>query len=350
MKKPIALLLMLFAVITNASAQNIKEIKLRPQKGAYSPKQYYITAVTDDRQDTTNIGTMRAGLAGKQVTINLKEGTATAVTKFIEASLDRKSNTTPVHLHITKLEVSEQNNAGRQQADLAIGLAFYKDGQFLVEFTSSGYAQTGLDVSMYIEKLVKDNLINGLQQFDTWLAGRETAGSKAVKANVKLATTYDDEDVIVYNRNIPLQISDFKGRPDDMSMGAAGTYSGFAMGYSYRETNSGMVLNIELTTMFYTTKSWFKERGKDAHTLNHEQRHFDIAATVACQMADSIRSANFTPKNFTKELADLQKHFQNLLDERQQAYDDETEHGLERTQQALWNTKIDEMLRRRDCY
>lgn len=340
------LILITFAL--QLSAQDARIIKLRPNKKLYKPHNYYITAIIDDRDGKNNIGTMRAGLTNKTVSINLDGGAAKAIETFINNSIEQNIQLDALEMHITQLQVSEKNVGTLQQADLTYGVAFYQNGNKLIEYTGSGYIQTGFDASAYIEKLIKNNIERSLRDFDNWYT--KTEGDAGVQSTVRFSQSGDDKDLIYYNKNKKLQLSDFESEPDDMSKGAAATYSGISMKYSHERKGRTIKLDIMLYVYFDKSKSWCKEAGKSAKTLNHEQLHFDITALNACRLAEKIMSYNFNTENYTSELEALLKETDKEGAALQNKYDKETNHGIKQDIQKQWNDTIRDELNTVNCY
>jgi len=339
--------LLLVACALQLSAQDARIIKLRPNKKLYRPHNYSIIHVTDDRDEKDNIGTMRAGMANKTVPINLDGGAAKAIETFINSSIEQDTNQDALEMHITQLRISEKNAGNLQQADLNYGVAFYQNGNKLVEYTGSGYIQTGFDASAYIEKLIKSNIERSLQDFDNWYS--KTEGSAGVQVAVKIVPG-NDRDAIYYNKNRQLTLRDFQGTPDDISKGAAATYSGIAMKYSHERKGRTVKLDVQLNVYFDKQHSWCKENGKSSKTLNHEQLHFDITALNACRLADKIRHFKFSIENYQSELESLLREADKEGSILQNGYDKETMHGTKPEEQQIWDDDIRTELNNADCY
>lgn len=329
------------------AAQEARIIKLKPNKKLYTPHNYYITTVVDDRDEKDNIGTMRAGLANKVVPINLEGGAAKAIETFLNNSIQQNTQLDGLEMHITQLRISEKNVDMRQQADLTYGVAFYQNGNKLVEYTGSGYIQTGFDASAYIEKLIKSNIERGLQDFDKWYTKSE--GTAGVVASVKIVPAAD-KDAIYYSKNRKLSLKDFEGEPDELSKGAAATYSGIAMKYSHERKGRTVKLEVQLNVYFDKQHSWCKENGRSAKTLNHEQLHFDITALNACRFADKIRTYTFSIENYQSELENLLREADKEGSVLQNSYDKDTVHGTKPTEQKSWDDEIRTALSKMDCY
>lgn len=330
----------------------MKIIKLKQEKASFKPQRFHIISVTDDRADTTNIGTMHAGILNKLTQINLQNGSTASISRFIENNIVQDTATAGIELHIIQLEISEKITGMKQQADLAMGVAFYFYGNKLVEYSGSAFMQTGADASIYIETLIRQNLERSLKEFDKWLEQNKNSITKnaGVEVNVEIARTLDDLDQILYSKSRPLTFDDFKGEPDDLSIGAAATFSGVDMKY-YTETKNGLTaVKVVLTPYADKSKSWKKKDINNSNILQHEQLHFDITAIKACELADSIRQQVFTVDNFGSILKDMLRRTDKETMQMQLMYDKETVHGTNTKKQKEWNENITALLDKLSCY
>jgi hypothetical protein len=323
-------------------AQPVKYAKLKATEGPISIRGYHIERVVDERLDTSNIGTMRAGLMNKITAVNLEDGVTASVTRFIKDFVAQTGESPAVELHVLELKVAETANGIQEKASLVTRYGFYIQGQKLIDYTGSSTARSGLDVSPYIGKLVSRSLEDVLREFERWWSAHKQLYDETAKPEIRVhfADSIPDKDLIAYDAKRPLSWEDFEGRPDDMSKGDAGTYSGFSIQYGQTLGPAGLQVNVELVPFFDKTKSWVKPAGKTSDILRHEQLHFDITVLKAHQLAAAIQSASFSREHFKEELAGLQKKYQREMQDMQLQYDQETQHSLVKKQQILWETSI----------
>lgn len=344
----IILLFVLIIYPVLAFGQEVRTIKLKPKKQLYNPANYYIEAVFDDRNDTTNIGKMRAGILNKPTFVNLENGAANAILNLLRSHTQDDNNRTRVQMHITRLEVVEQNVGMKQQAEVYIGVAFYEKGDKLIEYTGSANIQTGLDASAYISQLVINNIEHCLESFDKRIGERKTVTE--VIANVKIDGTSTDPELIPFNNNVTLTYGDFSGDPDDLSMASALTYSGVSMRYQHGEQNGQIHLNVTLSAYFDKTKSWCRPNAKNEKMLNHELLHFQITALNTCRLAKTIQAYKFSTADYEKELSNLLKEADKEGARLQNQYDKETTHGVKTAEQQKWNKEIRTQLDTENCF
>lgn len=334
-----------------SNAQEVRNLKLKQQKLKYHPQHYYITNIVDDRADTSNIGTMRAGLANKTVQITLQNGVVSSLYNFIQKNLQQDETKAPIEVHITKMAVSEKTSGFTEQADLATAFAFYANGTRLIEYSGSAYAKTGMDASAYIEQLIRQNLESSLEAFDKWWGQNKdmVTGKPAVKVEVVIEDRVDDPDQVPYSKKL-LTWDEFRGEADDLSLGAAATSSGLSIRMNSENKDGKNKVVVTITPFFDKTHSWVKPSGKNAAALTHEQMHFNITGLMACALASEILGTTYFVENFSQEIAKIHKRYIKELERRQNEYDKETAHGTIAERQRAWEQQLNNELSNATCY
>lgn len=353
MKKAGLLLITQLIFILNISfAEDTKTVKLKQQKISYTPANYHIGSVLDERPDTTSIGYYHTRLSNKEVNINLENGVASSLKNYIDKNLLQDKSLPEISLHITRLDVTEKKAGLAVQMDLNCTLAFYVNGTKLIEYTGSSYTQSINDPSAYIETMLRQNIEKSIKDFDKWLDNNKNSliTDAPIDIEVIIAKTTDDPEQVVYSKNIRLQTQDFQGQPDDLNSGAAATYSGIDFKYTTETRNYNTKVIVTLTPYFDRSKSWKRTQNLPASVLEHEQRHFDITGYKACELADSIAHHSFTKENFGKELKDLLRKTDKDISALQSQYDTETNHGTNAAKQQQWNKTIRDKLKELSCY
>jgi len=142
----------------------------------------------------------------------------------------------------------------------------------------------------------------------------------------------------------PVTWKDFKGTPDSTSEFAAMIYSGIGMKYEFRQSGNKTIVEVRLHPYMNREKSWYKDSLITDHLLRHEQGHFDIAAIVAKELAERIRTNHYNVANFKDEIDRLHKEYLHILWERQVSYDEQTQHGMHAEQQIAWHLELSQRL------
>jgi len=337
-------------------AQAVKTINFRQEKLKTRLQNYYIAGVRDDRQDTTTIGSVRAGVFSKKyVSLNLPGGAAAAISDFLKANLTQDTRTSPITLHIAQLEVAEKTGGLKAESEVRMNIAFYNAGGKIVEYKGNNTVQSTMDATRYIEELIRRGLDDMLQQFDAW-AGQNQQQLKAsnsgpsIEVQAEIAASSDDTDRIAWSGGRLLTLDDFKGRPDDLSRAAAATNSGLDVRTSQQTQYSQTRVVVTILPFFDKSRSWCRANNRNEVTLQHEQQHFNITAIKACELADTIRNFTFTPGNFMKELEQLYRQKEKEIQQQQELYDKQTNHGQASAAQAIWEKMIKELLGKQGCY
>jgi hypothetical protein len=139
----------------------------------------------------------------------------------------------------------------------------------------------------------------------------------------------------------PLAWSDFRGRPDLESPVAAAT----SYALTWESDCSPEGFRFRVTSVFLPDQSWVKpdvlsRSQENARTLAHEQTHFDLSEVHARRMR-RVLSRLVTPCRLTEEqLAAALDPVRREDAARQDRYDRETDHGLDRAQQARWDDEV----------
>jgi hypothetical protein len=358
MQKKFAVFVMLTLWGISLSAQDIKYIELKNIKISSPLKNYHIVLVKDDRPDTSNIGSIRTGVFNKKMTpLNLQNGVRNSFTRFINNNVVQDTSTTALELHISRLSVTEKSSSGLKiENELTISFSFFDGSQKLVENTAGGTTQSTGDASKLIEELIRGNLENTLHQFDDWWLKNQAAYTiqktkPAINVEVSLEENAQDSDIVAYSSKRPLTLDDFQGKPDDLSRAAAISYTVLFIKYSSaRDISNLTIVDVYVIANFDKTRSWCLKNSRTQETLEHEQRHFDITAIKACELAKMIKEFQFSVDNYPRELEKLQKQKQKELGQMQDQYDSETRHGTIPAMQERWNKIIKDQLQNLTCY
>lgn len=137
----------------------------------------------------------------------------------------------------------------------------------------------------------------------------------------------------------PLRWGDFKGKPPASSAdNTVAQASSVIKLNTIGQTEGGMI--VEIKVVFNPEGSWVLPGHQNPIVLNHEQRHFDIAEYHARRMRATLKHADRHQLVFQRISRDC--------DEMQDRYDRETRHGTDLRQQAIWDKKIEALLKSLD--
>ena len=157
--------------------------------------------------------------------------------------------------------------------------------------------------------------------------------------------------VIDWDKWIKLNQSNFKASSKG-SPGFAVATTASAFGFSIVDNNGSISGNIYVR--FYCEKSWWNPEYKDSDILDdileHEQLHFDICELYGRKLYKEIiilrNSGRLTEKYIDRLYDKIEKQYSDYQDK----YDKETNHSIDRTEQAKWNRRIKKELAQLSIY
>lgn len=350
----LAILLTFIHHLLPAQDKDTRYIRFRDEDPVQRIRHYRITSIKDDRTDTTTIGELKLGVFGKKsVSINFEQGVTTAVSRLVQRSFSQDTAATPFEMHITELNIKEVPSGLRTKIEAVVTLTFYINGTRLTDYKGRGEVQTMGDVLKHTEDLIRQSIRNSLLEFDNWWGKNKSlhAPDAPVTLIVEIDHTPRDTNRIGYSPARPLIINDFIAKPDELSLAAAQTASAIGIKYAANVDNGQFKVHVLVSPYFDKTRSWFAEKyRKNARVLVHEQRHFDITALKACELADTLRQQKFTKDNYLEKLEQIHAQKLNELNVLQNQYDTETRHGTNIAIQDKWNKLLKDMLAAQSCY
>ena len=340
------------SLVTNA--QDIPAITLKNEPFTFRSKEFYITGVDDERDEQNVVASLIATNATHPAitkSVDLKDGAAIAVKKFIDQNLAESKTQIPVLIRLKKFKLTESVLPnGNVSGKLSLGFAFDRIFKYnninLVDYNSSISYNRSADQPSPAELIIRHGLENALIYFDKWAeagANNNVKLAKSVKVDFIDYTENNEGDTIYYTVNRPLTWDDFKDKPR-VSRFEAEIFTG--IGYTEQAEVTNGVINIHIAIKTYLSKNdcWVKSGANDSYALNHEQRHFDISKIISERFKQKIAGMNLPVDNYdgpiNVEYLESLREAYNL----QKQYDAETQHGVNHYTQQLWDDKIDKQL------
>ncbi|UKJ08896.1 DUF922 domain-containing protein [Solitalea lacus] len=148
-----------------------------------------------------------------------------------------------------------------------------------------------------------------------------------------------NRDTIYHSSDYKLTWNDFTATPNGTLPFVAMTNSGFGYQWSSVSDDSSTTITIYTSVYFIKSKSWVKQEAKTAYELAHEQLHFDITRQIANGFIKELNNLK-VDGNFTQTIRQLYKRHYNKLLIAQNQYDEQTNHGLRKPEQLIWNEKV----------
>jgi hypothetical protein len=356
--RPLGKMLMIIALLLpqfSKAQKIIAPIVLNNEQLPVLPKEFYVAAVTDERDDRSAVAwllpTTEATPITPQYKVDFKYGAQAAIKQFVNYAIPPDKALRPVIVRIKKLKLAESLLAGgRVEGKMEVALSFdlkrAYDNVHLVDYrTSSTYNRT-IGQQYDVETLLRHTLEAGLIYFNTWI-NREADNNIKLAKGVKLIfTDYTEQpegDTIYYSAKRPLRWDDFKAVP------IGGKYEASVLpsiGYNERVEIINGIVNIHLAIKTYLPKSasWVRNGSSTDYSLNHEQRHFDIVKIIAERFKQKLMSEKLPVDNYDGYInVDYLEAFREM-NMMQDQYDNETSHGTNSYAQQQWNEKIDKEL------
>lgn len=153
-----------------------------------------------------------------------------------------------------------------------------------------------------------------------------------------------NEEMIAWSPTYKLTWADYKARPETGSDVAATTTT--YIGIEYNINASGFSYKIQCR--FSKDRSWGLH--KTPYILAHEQGHFDIAELFARKLHKAMLAYRFNKRTYQQDLKAIYEKLMNEKEAMQDEYDRETNHSINRRQQAVWLEKISFLLNDYSAY
>lgn len=333
-------------------AQNIAApIVLNNEKLSFLPKEFFVTAVVDERDDRSAVAWLLPPGGGTPYKVDLKNGVQLAVKQFVDHAVPSNKLLRPVVIRIKRLKLTEsQQPGGHIEGKIEEWLSFdlkqpYSNVHLVDYRTSATYTRTAAQ-QYDTEALIRHTLQAGLTYFNTWINREADTNIKLAKGVKLIFTDYTEQpegDTIYYDVNRPLRWDDFKAAP------IGGKYEASVLpsiGYNERvEVLQGMVIvNLAIKVFLPKSASWVRNGSGNAYSLNHEQRHFDIVKLIAERFKKKLIAEKLPVDNYDGYInVDYLEAFHEM-NVMQDQYDNETGHGMNQYMQQQWNEKIDKEL------
>ncbi|WP_276481337.1 DUF922 domain-containing protein [Paraflavitalea pollutisoli] len=346
--RTLSLLLLMLLSTCLLPAQDTRLIRFRNEPDRQSLKHYHIVRIKDDRRDTALLGTVRSGLLGKKtLQLGFERGLTAALEDYMAANFRQDNGSTPIELHIDELALVERPGGLRTKVEVSFLLAFWIQGARTYDYKGTSELETMGDVVKHVEDMVRQNVRSSLLQFDDWWDKNRLLYEKnaPVECTVTVMRTVKDSGQIIYSPQRPLTYNDFIGTPDGLSLAAALTATAMSLRYSSSVDKGRINVDVQIAVYFDKARSWFnpKHRGSDK-ILAHEQKHFELTAIKAAELADTLRTLSLNKANYQEELEKVHAQKQRELDALQKQYDAETKHGTLVAVQQKWNRWVAEKL------
>jgi len=146
-------------------------------------------------------------------------------------------------------------------------------------------------------------------------------------------------EVVLWKKDKKLNWEDFKGTPKSGSPFSAECNWEINYSYSYNPYKVKK-LEFDVNCFFNASKSWVRKQDRSTGLLAHEQVHFDIAEFSSRRLRKILSEKEFNKATFKEDLIEIFSKTLLECDSIQNAYDEETNHGLIKSKQSNWEKNI----------
>ncbi len=168
---------------------------------------------------------------------------------------------------------------------------------------------------------------------------KEGATVKAAEAVAVTSTAAEFQ----WNEHSRLSWDDFKGNVQpETERSAAATHCG--IGFRTKTDCPGGKPKVVVYNTFYTSKSWVRPDAKMPEILVHEQGHFDLCEIYTRKLRARMELFDFSAADVRTALMNIYDEVSREYENRQQAYEQETVHGTNFTQQKRWSEMMSAQL------
>lgn len=337
---------------TTASGQ----IVLENLQVGLKPAEFHISAVHDERANKEPIAKLLVVSEATKIVsrqVDLQGGTAIAINRYLNRNLPKNESLTAVVLGIKDLSVRETalpngNIGGKVTLKAAFGLPKnYGVAPLVTTQYAINYVRSP-NITPQVEGYLRSILKSSLLYFNNWMnsnAKTDPRLAKSVKFTFSDYSEKNEGDTIYYSSKRKLRWDDFQSRNISSNKYQALVMPGIGYNQDAKIVNGVVQVHISVKAYLPKSAAWSRPTGRDAYTLNHEQRHFDIVKIISEQFKEKVRNADFQPDTYDAFLNMQYLDSFRDMHTMQKAYDKETSHGLNRFAQASWDDKIDKLLR-----
>jgi hypothetical protein len=329
---------------------NIKSIVLQSQKLPFTPDEFYIAAVIDEREDKGPVAWLLPLATAAESTapkaVDIEGGGLAGIQTFINRSLPADKKLRPLVLRLQECRIAEEAGEGNVvegRVTLALAFDMQKGDERISLGTYRGGARYKRSAGHYgvVEPALRRSLITALTYVNDWMEQEAPTNFKLAKGVKVEFIDYEVEtaDTVFYSSHRSLVWEDFKARPRANRF-AAEVFPTFSYKGDSRVEDGYIHLQLQLKVFVLKHSSWVKEGSKDAYGLNHEQRHFDLVKLVAERFRQKVLSMPLDPEDYDGRIGYQYLVFFREMNRLQEAYDGETAHGMNKVAQERWNKKI----------
>lgn len=241
---------------------------------------------------------------------------------------------------------------GQAEGHISVTMSFGLPGDegvdevHLTDYNGSAAYRRTVGLPQDIEPTLRHVLESGLLYLNTWMnkqAGVNIKLAKEVRIGYADYSEKPEGDTIYYSAGRRLTWDDFQSEIPNSRYDAQ-VFPTF--GYSeHVEVKNGIVyVKLLIKVALPKSASWVKDGSRNDYTLNHEQRHFDIARIAASHFIQKITAQKLLPADFEGTINVEYLEAYREMNAMQKEYDNDTRHGSDAAAQQRWNERLSRKL------
>ncbi len=349
---PIVVLAML-SPIGNVFSQKVslEPIPLRVTSQVFSPDEYFISKVVDERKDLNPtaflVPDVKSG--SNLLTVNLEGGTIAALEQYIFGAYPSSQKLRSIVIKIKDVKIIENIKDARKgvvEGDIHLDFTFALErGDELVDllgFQGGISYQRGVGQFYLLEPFLRRSVNLAMKYFDDWIekdAPNNNLLAQSVRLKMRDYTRSSESDTVFYATERPLTWKDFTGRPAFNNY-AASIFASIGYELNSSMENGELIVDLVFKTYMLKHSSWVRSTN-NSYGLNHEQRHFDIAKIIIERLKNTLQELELDPSNYERKVSHHYLEAFREMNRMQEAYDGQTSNGSNSSAQERWNKKID---------
>jgi hypothetical protein len=335
-------------------------IRLQPTQLPFTPTGFYINTVTDQRLERSPAIRLVVTTDQSAQAVELVGGLTGGIREFVSRSLRNDQKLRPIAMRLVQFKLTETASGNRVSGQFAATIGFdllgkNDDGSEvstrLTTYRGGASYTRPVGQTAVVEQTIRQSLAASLRSLNEYMK-REIDRNEKLATSLRIMFTDDsritNDDTVHYNATRPLTWADFRAQPRSGSHYAAEVFTSFA--YEGRSTVENGIITAQILAKAYMLKnsSWVRSDAMNAYSLNHEQRHFDIARLILERFKRKLTPETLTLADYNSEIQYQFIESFREMNQLQTRYDNETRHGIDQLSQAQWNAKIDTELRSYD--
>jgi hypothetical protein len=323
----------------------------------FQSKYFYLGEITDLRPgEKQNLGMVFMQNNSKLMPFNMPNGhigyLKNKFNTILKSTVDPyKVNLVLTHFTYTEKPKNEQTVAGafRFEGNFYLQTSFDSTTIFPFKYTVSYIRKIGEMLPLYT--LVDQKVDNLMVKLEAWFAKNYEKNynlARHIIVNTKDFSPKERDSDTLYFFQRRINFNDFTLKKAAPGRFSATIFTG--MGYFANSKMHNDTIYLELTTKVYQVKgmSWAIPEANSTYSLNHEQLHFNITQLIAEKFKQRLREEALPPIDFDSRIQYLYMDYFRQINQLQNRYDNDTDHGLNTQKQAWWENYIAGELKKYD--